>query len=76
MDCGPDWSLPIIQQAIAQGPNPPALTPESLELFQEDIAYQVQAGFSEVIRFEDLMNSPANLKMSPVAVVPQANRHG
>ena len=77
MDCGPDWSLPIIQQAIAQGPNPPALTPESLELFQEDIAYQVQAGFSEVVLLEDLMKDPpANLKISPVAVFPQANRHG
>ena len=74
VDCGPDWSPATIQQAINQGPNPSALTPESLELFQEDIAYQVQAGFSEVVLLEQLMKDPpANLKFSPVAVVPQAN---
>ena len=77
VDCGPDWPPATIQQAINQGPNPSALTPESLELFQEDIAYQVQAGFSEVVLLEQLMKDPpANLKFSPVAVVPQANRRG
>jgi hypothetical protein len=75
VDCGPDWSLEAIYEAVAHGPHPTATTPDAIALFQEDIAYQVQAGFAEIMFWEDLqMDLPKNLKISPAAAVPQANR--
>jgi hypothetical protein len=77
VDCGEDWTLEQIEAAISQGPHQSALTPESLELIEEDVAYQVRAGYAEVVDWEWLKeNPPAKLKISPLAVVPQANRRG
>ncbi len=46
-------------------------------MFKEDIEYQVHAGFSKVISWEELkMLRPTNLKISPVACMPQAGRQG
>ena len=60
----------MIEAAIARGPHPTAATPDSIALFKDDIAYQVKAGFcKERLR-------PHNLKILPVAVVPQSGRHG
>ena len=77
VDCGPDWSAEHIDVAIQRGPHRSALTPEALQVFKEDIAYQVSAGFSEVIPLSELRSrNPPNLKISPVALVPQLNRRG
>ena len=77
VDCGPDWSAEHINVAIQRGPHRSALTPEALQVFEEDIAYQVSAGFSEVIPLSELLSrNPPNLKISPVALVPQLNRRG
>ncbi len=46
-------------------------------MFKEDIEYQVRAGFSKVISWEELkMLRLTNLKISPVACIPQAGRRG
>jgi hypothetical protein len=46
-------------------------------VFKEDIEYQVRAGFSKVISWEELKTlRPTNLKISPVAFIPQAGRRG
>jgi hypothetical protein len=75
VDCGEDWTIEQIEMAIRQGPHRSALTKEAIELFAEDIEYQVKAGFSEVVLASDLMKDPpANLKVSPSAAVPQTNR--
>jgi len=77
VDCGPDWSWDVVEAAVAQGPHPTAATPNSIALFKEDIAYQVMAGFCKVMLWEDLQRlRPHNLKISPVAVVPQTGRRG
>jgi hypothetical protein len=77
VDCGPDWSWDVVEAAIARGPHPTAATPDSISLFKEDIAYQVKAGFCKVMLWEDLQRlRPHNLKISPVAVVPQSGRRG
>ena len=77
VDCGPDWSWSAIEAAIARGPHPTACTPAAVAVFHEDIAYQVDAGFCKVLLWEDLKRlRPANLKISPVALVPQAGRRG
>jgi hypothetical protein len=49
-----------------------ACTHEAIALFEEDIEYQWQAGFCKVIPWEELKQlHPPNLKISPVAAVPQ-----
>ena len=77
VDCGPDWNWDVITAAVAHGPHPTARTKESIALFAEDIEYQVKAGFCKVYQWDELKNlRPANLKISPVAVVPQVGRRG
>ncbi len=71
-DCGPDWERSVIEAAVDRGPHPTARTPESIALFIKDIEYQIKAGFCRVFLWEDIKHClPANLKISPVAVVPQ-----
>jgi hypothetical protein len=49
--------------------------PQAIALFEEDIEYQRQAGFCKVIPWEELKRlRPSNLKISPVAAVPQVSR--
>jgi hypothetical protein len=44
---------------------------------QEDVAYQLKAGYAEVISCNDLQKlRPKQLNISPLAVVPQRNRRG
>jgi hypothetical protein len=77
VDCGPAWSEEAIEIAVQRGAHPTARTPEAIELVHEDIEYQVKAGFSEVLLWDDIKHGlHANFKISPVAVVPQPNRRG
>jgi hypothetical protein len=72
VDCGPDWSWDVVEAAIACGPHPMASTQDSIALIKEDIACQVKAGFCKVVLWEHLKRlRPPNLKILPVAVVPQ-----
>lgn len=75
VDCGENWSREAIDAAIERGPHQSAATPEAVELFQEDIKYQVDAGFARIVDWDSIKdNPPPQLKISPVAVVPQTNR--
>ncbi len=75
VDCGPDWTWEVIEAAVARGPHPTACTHEAIALFEEDIEYQRQAGFCKVIPWEELKQlRPPNLKISPVAAIPQVGR--
>jgi hypothetical protein len=77
VNCGNDWTREAIDLAIQHGPHPTACLPEALEVFAEDIAYQVEAGFTELVFWDDIKDDlPANFKCSPVALVPQVNRRG
>jgi hypothetical protein len=77
VNCRPNWSWEVIEAAVARGPHPTASTPEALQVFKENIEYQVRAGFSKVISWEELkMLRPTNLKISPVACIPQAGQWG
>jgi hypothetical protein len=74
VDCGPDRTCKVIKEVVAHGPHPIAMTPAAVLLFQEDITYQVAAGFAEMVLWEDLRKSlPKALKISPAAAVPQTN---
>ena len=75
MDCGPDWSWNVIKAAVECGPHPTARTPKAVALFEENIEYQQKAGFCKVIPWEEIKwLCPPNLKISPVAAVPQVGR--
>ncbi len=77
VDCGPDWTWSDIEAAGSRGPHPTAHTPAAFALFAEDIAYQVKAGFCLVMSWEDIKHlRPTNLKILPVALVPQVGRRG
>jgi hypothetical protein len=46
-------------------------------VFKEDINYQVRVGFSKMISWEELKKLwPKNLKISPVACIPQVGQRG
>jgi hypothetical protein len=77
VDCGEDWTLEQIEAAIKQGPHKLALDPESIALIEEDVAYEVRAGYAEVVDWSKLRRQlPQQLKVSPLAVVPQHNHRG
>jgi hypothetical protein len=77
VDCGPDWEWDVIEQAVARGPHQSAMEPDNIALVHEDIQYQVDAGFSKIMLWSELQQlRPKNLKISPMAVVPQKDRRG
>jgi hypothetical protein len=77
VDCGEDWEWDVVETAVERGPHPTANTEQSWQLFADDIVYQQKAGFSKVMLWEDLKKlRPKNLKISPVAVIPQIDRRG
>jgi hypothetical protein len=77
VDFGLDWDWSVIEAAVEHGPHPTARTPKLIALFVKDIEYQIKAGFCRVFPWEELKRClPANLKISPVAVVPQVGRRG
>jgi hypothetical protein len=46
-------------------------------LIEEEVAYQVTAGYAQIILWDDLRwLRPKNLKVSPLAVAPQRNQRG
>jgi hypothetical protein len=77
VDCGTDWEWKTIEAAIEQGPHKSATSAESIALVKEDVDYQVRAGYAEIIPWKKLRKlRPRQLKISPLAVVPQRNRRG
>jgi hypothetical protein len=75
VDCGNNWTHGQIWAAIEKGPHQSAQTPEAVQLFKEDIDYQVKAGFARIVDRDTIKASPpAHLEVSPVAAVPQTNR--
>jgi hypothetical protein len=53
------------------------MEPDNIKLVQEDIQYQVDTGFSQIMLWSDVQKlRPSNLKISPLAVVPQKDRRG
>ena len=77
-ECGPPWAPEVIEAAKRAGPHTSANTPENVELIWDDISYQRDAGFIRIVPEARLFgpNTPRELKISRVAVVPQTNRRG
>ena len=77
VNCGEQWDVDSIRTAVERGPHSSALTPDAMALIREDVEYQVASKFSEIVLWDDIKDDiPPSLKISPVAVVPQAGRRG
>jgi hypothetical protein len=77
VDCGEPWERRAIEAAVTRGPHPTARAADAIALVHEDVAYQVKAGFSTIVLWDDIKhNLPPTFKVSPVAVIPQAGRRG
>jgi hypothetical protein len=72
------WIAARIGNGASSRPRcPTARTPKSVALVKDDIEYQIRAGFCRVFLWDDIVKMcPKNLKISPVAVLPQVNRCG
>jgi hypothetical protein len=77
VQCGNPWTREAIKLAVTRGPHPTARLEDAIALVHEDVAYQVTAGFSTVVLWDDIKDHlHPNFKISPVAVVPQTGRRG
>jgi hypothetical protein len=77
VDCGAPWAWDTVVAAVHKGAHKSATSDESIALIAEDVNYQVQAGYAEIVSWEELcILRPKNLKVSPLAVVPQRDRRG
>jgi hypothetical protein len=77
VDCGEPWEWATVEAAVQQGAHKSALSPESIQLVNEDVTYQVDAGYAKIVPWEELRKlRPPQLKISPLAVIPQRNRRG
>jgi hypothetical protein len=75
--CGPDWAREAIDEEVQRGPHISATTDEARALVLENMLYQVEAGFSEIVLWGSIKdNLPSNLKVSPLAVIPQKDWRG
>jgi hypothetical protein len=51
------------------------MTPKAMALVKEDVAYQVRSRYAQIVEWDWLKrNLPSQLKVSPLAVIPQQNR--
>eukprot|EP00957_Ditylum_brightwellii_P103874 7913036-Ditylum_brightwellii.AAC.1 len=77
VDCGQAYSWAAVLEAIQHGAHHSAFTPEAIKLVQEDVRYQVQAGFCKIMEWESLCKQwPKHPMISPVTVVPQIGQQG
>jgi hypothetical protein len=77
VDCGLAWSWETVEAAVARGPHRSAIKPDGIALVHEDIQYQGDAGFCKVMTWQEIQRlRPKNLKILPIAVVPQRDRRG
>ena len=77
-NCGHHWEDAVLDRAWQAGPHVSALTDENVILVWEDLSYQENAGFVQIVTEAELFDTICNphLKLSRIAVVLQANRHG
>jgi hypothetical protein len=77
VNCGLDWEWDAVLAAVASGLHMSVMDPENIPLVHEDVQYQVDAGFSKIVLWDDLKKQkPQKLKISPIVVVPQKDRRG
>jgi hypothetical protein len=59
---GKPWTWETIEAAVTKGPHKSAMTTASIALIAKDVAYQVAAGYAQVITWQELCKlRPSNL---------------
>ncbi len=75
VDCGPDWSLDQIMEAISYGSHPSAKDPIALQCLIDETNGKVTNGFARKVKWKEIQhNIPPKLKLSPVAMIPHKSR--
>ena len=74
-DCGKDWELSHIREAVRKGAHVSALYPVARKVLREETMEKVKEGFAKIVKFGDLLRDmPKKLKISPVAMIPHKSR--
>ena len=75
VDIGDAWSREHIIQALKRGPHKSAKEPIPAKVLREETMEKVKEGYAKIVRWKDIMhNTPKNLKISPVAMIPHKSR--
>jgi hypothetical protein len=54
VDCGKSWTWEAITAAVEKGARKSATSDESIALIAEYVAYQVAAGYAQIVTWEEL----------------------
>ena len=75
VDCGADWSLEKLDEAVAYAAHPSAEAPEATKALHEEVMEKVTDGYVDLIPWDVLRkNPPKQLKISPIAAIPHKSR--
>jgi hypothetical protein len=65
VDCGTAWPMEAIELAVWRGAHPTARTPKAIKLVHEDVEYQVNARFLEIMMWDEIKHClPATFKVA------------
>ena len=75
VDCGPEWTIKQIQDAIDYAAHPSAQVPEAAQQLRLETLEKVKQGYAKLVLWDDLrQNPPGCLKVSPIAAIPHKTR--
>ena len=76
VNSGQNWTMEMIETAIARGPHVSALVPEAIEQLNLEVIDKAKKGQCRVVEWEQLKKDgvPPQLKISPIAMIPHKSR--
>ena len=69
VNCGPDWDWNVIKQAVSREPHNIALEAAHPASVQEEIRYQVEEGFSQIIPWGEMKKMKPNICRPPFRIL-------
>jgi hypothetical protein len=74
-NCGPDWSLDRLDEAITRGAHASAQDPAAADALMKETMEQVNQGFALIVPWSKLRKIMSRrLKPSPIAAIPHKSR--
>ena len=75
VDAGEDWTIEQINDALERGPHKSAYLDGASAFLRRETTEKIKNGYARVVKWSDIKdNVPANLKISPVAMVPHKSK--
>jgi hypothetical protein len=72
---GRNWTKDEMEAAINKGAHPSALVQEATEQLRRETMEKVSKGQARIVRWDDIKHDPpAELKISPIAMIPHKSR--